>query len=1250
PARMIGLLEAVSAAGPEGAVEAGAKTVKIEVGGQAVDVELPRWFSSVEAQPVPLAVRDLLPKARDLLESWHLSRADAAILKTVADTLDMDLAQLIADLHSGKLNGDVALRQYVDALTRMAGEGDAAAQTMLKGIQTSQGRGLNGAALKAKADSFAKGVWALTVDQFRAQLELLLAEGIDRWAVTRFGVKPSNWVVRLTNVVKRMQGMLLLGWSPTYAINNAINNYVTLSWDGALGFHTPASNARFIEEMGFSPTRLRQGSGMADLGAVGETEIGAAIRQAQRAEDRIQMFDDLLRGTNKVQPFVALSQKIEQAASHTAMVTGMREFWNRFWKAGDGFDRLPDELAAMLEAVQPGLSQKIEQAIERGKSKAQIEKELFASLERRSLREVMTADQFALLDSLAPGLADDLDAELARARTDNEVRDAISKAQMRLVESAQERVTAAISRRIEEARQKAGTEGLQGVLDMLDQTIHERIDFWLEHFERIDQAVAAADAAGMPVDWASLNAREDILFNQYENTYGAQWLGVFEALGAGQMTDTGVRVMKLMTDMRDNWQAFYTRRRELFEDYRQKISSLPGRKERTPDQQVQAADWWEEVNRKLNNEYLQAVLEEDRLQGQFDTMFAEAFNRQFGEDPGRFSGGAERWRSAVRQVRRQQVAAMVTYRFGQLPEALRSAWGDVLTAEQLAYIQKINGGQPIYTMPWANRSKAQKEFYKKVYTTLIRRSLEASHANMPGTRVKVEAGEPAAEGLEAARSPQSPVEAETGGEGTVTTLAEPQQMPPETAQDRAAARLGELMGEGVDRANALNRVAEELGLSPEDRAALERAIIREEKDGDTGRTQTEEEIPGDRTSEGADLRPEGNGEAPTPAQLEAVAAAERRNAGGDQGDGAGTGAEGRSDRVPEPGSAARTGEVEIPPAEPRLPPVAQQFVDTGEIADPDLRRTIKSYAREIRTEAAQSRVIFIENDLGDEGVHRRREWEADYYYRTLYDRLARGDAWLERNFKRIVLRVMNKIDNDDFSLSRSPDQAAVERQIREAMLYLAAEETPGILLDVGDWDAAAEYYDTHRHRYDDNPNGPDAMWAMVWGSEERYSQLVDYWLDWLVRREEQWRQEHPEWYSAEVVEDLWADDLVAVTDDGRILTPENIEAVNATAAANEARQIASEYGIPTAAESGQQGDEPLLAILRQYGYAVDGLEGVDPGLVREVLELHKQALEAVSPEQQAEIDRRIVLERAEQLRANTERLLLESYKKQGRKA
>jgi len=218
--------------------------------------------------------------------------------------------------------------------------------------------------------------------------------------------------------------------------------------------------------------------------------------------------------------------------------------------------------------------------------------------------------------------------------------------------------------------------------------------------------------------------------------------------------------------------------------------------------------------------------------------------------------------------------------------------------------------------------------------------------------------------------------------------------------DRAATRLGELMGEGVDRADALNRVAEELGLSPEDRAALERAIIREEKDGDTGRTQTAEEIPGDRTPEGSYLRPEGTSEAPTPAQLEAVAAAERRNAGGDQGAGAGTGAEGRSDRVPELGSAARTGGVEIPPpAEPWLPPVAQQFVDTGEIADPDLRRTLKYYARTIRGEAVESRVLFIENDLGPEGVDRRRTWEAGLFYRTLYDRLARGGRMAGAQFQ-----------------------------------------------------------------------------------------------------------------------------------------------------------------------------------------------------------------------------------------------------------
>ena len=194
-----------------------------------------------------------------------------------------------------------------------------------------------GLSFKKIADTFA-GKDAIPFNSEHMVLTFLdkLEQGVSAYGVKYFGVKPDNAVMRFSELVKKAQGRVLLGCNPSYFINNAINNIVTMAWDGVMGLNSHAQIMKDMEDLGITATRLRQGIGAADMGELGGGQkVGAKIREAGRANDLMQKISDLMGRGQMLTPFTLLSGRVEQMSSEIAMHSALMDFWNRRWTVGE---------------------------------------------------------------------------------------------------------------------------------------------------------------------------------------------------------------------------------------------------------------------------------------------------------------------------------------------------------------------------------------------------------------------------------------------------------------------------------------------------------------------------------------------------------------------------------------------------------------------------------------------------------------------------------------------------------------------------------------------------------------------------------------------------------------------------------------------------------------------------------------------------------------------------------------------------
>jgi len=722
--RLVSSLSAITPGDAVNAVENG--KIKVTVGGTVTEQNLPRWALSAEAQVVPLMLKDQMPKVRDHYDLYRNTRPQADLINRMAAALDETPYRLIADLQgkNPKTDFDTVMKR----IKALADEGSKPAAEFMKNIDSM--KDLNNAALKKVADLFSGESGApFDTGMWGAQLMHILAEGGEKWAVDWFGIKPAAWAARFAGIIKQAQGHLLLGNNPLYLANNAINNIVTMAWDGLLGGMGKKARMDYLRRYGI-PTTLRKGIGAAEIGDIdvgvipgtetgkGSYKLGRVLHDATRAKDTMQATSDLLHKGDKFQLAAVTSQHMERFSSEVATVKGVVEYMNRNWTPGVGYDKISGDLRLVLNAARPGLADQVEKAIARGLNKQEIEAEIFTRLEVPALRDVLSPEEIQMMSSF-PGMVDEIDKGI-RAATGNEetrnvFREVTRKAEKQMADDFRRKITTMVHA----TAYKTNTEGLLGAFDAMDRLVPQRHEFWQQHMQHMDDVAAQAEElSGAELNnlWRTELEAADEQWRTFQDMEGAKWLGIFEGLGAEKTGAEHGLVLRNLSDVHDVWSNFYNTRRTLMDEYFDYRSTTDFSTMSKGEATALRSAKWAEINDKLNADYTEAVMVEDAYQVDLDTMFSRRYSDQMGATNGQ---NAAQWRDKQLKIRRTMVQAMTLFRTGNLSEQMVKGWGKLLPQEVVEKIVLLNNSQPLYAMPRSERINANKKFYRDIYRPLI---------------------------------------------------------------------------------------------------------------------------------------------------------------------------------------------------------------------------------------------------------------------------------------------------------------------------------------------------------------------------------------------------------------------------------------------------------------------------------------------------------------------------------------------------
>lgn len=207
--------------------------------------------------------------------------------------------------------------------------------------------------------------WSL--EEFKAVFNNAIEDRLTDYLTTRYNLKPDSAFFRFMNMMKAAQGLLVLN-TPSYLLNNAISNSVHRAAEGIMGYMTPRQVESFFNRFGVESAEQR---------GAGETISRTATRAQSDALQK--MINAVNTASDKIGVFKNWSGKLEESESRLARMIGTSQYWNRIWKPGKGFRRMPQQLEAALNSTSPGLTERIYDAVSAGMNMDEIEKALFQS-------------------------------------------------------------------------------------------------------------------------------------------------------------------------------------------------------------------------------------------------------------------------------------------------------------------------------------------------------------------------------------------------------------------------------------------------------------------------------------------------------------------------------------------------------------------------------------------------------------------------------------------------------------------------------------------------------------------------------------------------------------------------------------------------------------------------------------------------------------------------------------------------------
>lgn len=715
---------------------------------------LPKWFDSAEAQHVPGMLKDQGPVIKDLAAQWDAFEGDRTIVNKIAEGLGVEPNKLVAELHNATPEtANARYRQFIDDIAvRSATESKLdpsefqkqlrAAKTpddiikivppgqagdLLKAILTDPSvNRLSGKGLKILADKFvgekAPGI-GLDKSMFTARVMMALESGIGKEAATFFGVKPSNAFMRSAALVKKAQGLVLLGQNPANFVNNTLNNYATIGADlgyRALVGSTQAGRDNWKNETGIKSSRMSEGGLYA--GETGFDNVPSEIAAAGKAKGKIQAATDTLARASKnplITPFSSLSRGAEVTARDIAFTTSAREFIDRNWIPGKGFDKITPDLRTVLDTVEPGLAEKIEKAVARGKNVTDIEKQVFGNLDRKSLSDVLSPEEVTEYRKFNTDAFDALQKTIDEGGNVDKARQAYTDTVMRQIGDMHEQDT---FNTVQNAMTTVSAEGIKGLADKAGNIFEDYAEFHQHHMDNMaDTAIRAdnePDYETRSAIWRESLRQSNTEWAQFWNEHDKKWLGYLRGMGEIDPNEAGS--LNILYDMRQNQRAFFDIRQDMYDTHA--LTKFATKEESAAD--------WQKIQTLLNEEYADMVVEESHLQTKFDGHVRDVFVEkalQGIEDPLRremLDAEITLWLGRRAEVRRKMAEQELLFRTGAIQPDVLAEFGDLVPPDVKKQIDLYRNQ--------TDKNAGKETYYKKVYQRGIAEMLDTTNRNAPG--------------------------------------------------------------------------------------------------------------------------------------------------------------------------------------------------------------------------------------------------------------------------------------------------------------------------------------------------------------------------------------------------------------------------------------------------------------------------------------------------------------------------------------
>ncbi|RME51993.1 MAG: hypothetical protein D6790_19130, partial [Caldilineae bacterium] len=518
-----------------------------------------------EAQTVRQGLAEFKPTLDEFAGRWEMGAERRAILRNMAALLDEEPARVLEAME--KPQDAAALIERMRSAAQ--GSESDAAKAVLAGIE---GGDLTAETLGEMAQFFDENPWH--PEQFRAQLHNAMLDHLAQWSIEAYGVKPSSKFVRFFQGLKGVQSLLLLGVNPGYVVNNVLDNTRTRIADGVFGFVRGRDIDAFFREWG-EPARLRQGVGAADLGTASMEGADAILRDAARADDWVQAFQDWARGVGEKAPFTRLGAAAEASASEKTMFYAIRQMWGRLWRRGVGLPEMPAELESALREINPSLPDAVYGALEQARNHEHVNAILEGTsaaaarwhlesyiddvardigADAGDVREALM--QSGALDALHAALDAGMQPDEAFAHVERQVQDYLDA-----------RLRRDLERRAAEAGAMVRAEGFPAALNLYVDMQMKLEEQWTRHFAEWEQVYRASEenpklGRALKGEQSSRARREWARHQAWER---ATYAGIFEALG---FEGEGVlRFERALMDLHETWGRFFDEKARLIQQY-----------------------------------------------------------------------------------------------------------------------------------------------------------------------------------------------------------------------------------------------------------------------------------------------------------------------------------------------------------------------------------------------------------------------------------------------------------------------------------------------------------------------------------------------------------------------------------------------------------------------------------------------------------------------------------------------------------